>query len=151
MRIETTSLDSSLISRPSLAAFAEWDRKLDKIEGWLAHRRSIARIYGRRLGDRMVSASTAQVVFNGSCFVNFPVIIPEVRRDEICRDMMLSGFDVGRSLYPNVHRHPKFAAVDGTSNNVDRLVNSTIYLPTHFGVSEDYAEAIAAKLAYYVV
>lgn len=146
MRIETTSLNSSLTSRPSLTAFAEWNRKLHKNDGWLAHRRFIARIYQRRLGDRMVSAKTEQSVFDGSCFVNFPVIVAEGRSDEVCRDMMLAGFDVGRSLYPNVHRHPKFSAAAGASDNVERLTRSSIYLPTHFGVSEEYAEAIAAKL-----
>jgi len=148
MRIETTSLNATLTSKPALAAFAEWNRKLPKVAGWLAHRRSIARIYQRRLRHRMVSAANAQTVFNGSCFVNFPVTVPDARRDELAREMILSGFDVGRSLYPNVHRHQKFAVAAGVSKNVDRLVDGSIYLPTHFGVSEDYAEAIAAKLAH---
>jgi dTDP-4-amino-4,6-dideoxygalactose transaminase len=147
MRIETTSLNATLTSRPALAAFAEWNRKLRKVAGWLAHRRSIARIYEHRLRHRMVSAAKAQTVFDGSCFVNFPITVPNARRDDLAREMILSGFDVGRSLYPNVHRHQKFATAAGVSRNVDRLVDGSIYLPTHFGVSEDYAEAIAAKLA----
>jgi hypothetical protein len=62
--------------------------------------------------------------------------------------MMMSGFDVGRSLYLNAHRHPKFTSVSGQSANVDRLalVADTIYLPTHFGVTDAYAEEIAARL-----
>jgi hypothetical protein len=60
--------------------------------------------------------------------------------------MMLAGHDVGRSLYPNVHRHPKFTSVDGQSSNIDSMVNSTIYLPTHFGVPDSYAEAISERL-----
>ena len=61
--------------------------------------------------------------------------------------MMLSGYDVGRSLYPNVHRHPWFTGVKGRSGNVDRLVAGSIYLPTHFGVSDTYAEEIAERLS----
>jgi hypothetical protein len=61
--------------------------------------------------------------------------------------MMLAGYDVGRTLYPNAHRHPKFTSVKGRSDNIDRMVASTIYLPTHFGVSEGYANSIAARLA----
>jgi dTDP-4-amino-4,6-dideoxygalactose transaminase len=146
LRIETDALNPTLTSRPSLAAFAEWVRKLDRVDEWLAHRRAIARIYRQRLGKRMVSADTPEAALNGACFVNFPVIVPAERCTELCRAMMLSGFDVGRSLYPNSHRHPKLTSISGRSENVDRLVASTIYLPTHFGVSPAYADEIAARL-----
>ena len=147
IRIETDSLNPTLTSRPSLSAFAEWWPKLDRVDGWLAHRRAIAGIYRQGIGRHMVSGNTPETILKGSCFVNFPVIVPRERCGEISRAIMLSGYDVGRSLYPNAHRHPKFTKVVGQSDNVDRLVNSTIYLPTHFGVSEAYAEAIAERLA----
>jgi perosamine synthetase len=147
MRIETTGISRTLTSRPSLAAFAEWARKLPSIDGWLAQRRHLAAIYRRRLGHRMVGAETPEAILVGSCFVNFPVIVPQDRCAEIARAMILAGYDVGRSLYPNVHRHPKFTSVSGASDNVDDLVASFIYLPTHFGVPDDYAEAIAHRLS----
>jgi hypothetical protein len=95
----------------------------------------------------MVGADTPEAVLAGSCFTNFPVIVPQDRCADIARAMMLAGFDVGRSLYPNAHRHPKFTSVKGESDNVNHMVASTIYLPTHFGVPEDYAEAIAERLS----
>jgi dTDP-4-amino-4,6-dideoxygalactose transaminase len=147
-RIETPSLDPTLTSRPALAAFAEWWPKLGKMDEWLVHRRAIAGIYRHHLGHCMVSADTPEAVIEGSCFVNFPVVVPRERRNEIRRAMMLAGYDVGRSLYPNVHRHPKFIQSAGQSDNVDRLVAGTIYLPTHFGVSPAYANAIAERLAH---
>jgi dTDP-4-amino-4,6-dideoxygalactose transaminase len=147
MRIETTGINPTITSRPSLAAFAEWARKLPSIDGWLAQRRHLAAIYRRRLGHRMVGAETPEAILAGSCFVNFPVIVPQDRCAEIARAMILAGYDVGRSLYPNVHRHPKFTSVSGASDNVDDLVASSIYLPTHFGVPDDYAEAIAQRLS----
>jgi perosamine synthetase len=146
-RIETASLNPTLTSRPALAAFAEWWPKLGRIDEWLAHRRMIARIYRQRLGHHMVSADTPKEVLQGSCFVNFPVVVPRERCNEIIRSMMLAGYDVGRSLYQNSHRHPKFAQAGGQSDNVDRLVAGTLYLPTHFGASEAYAKAIAERLA----
>jgi dTDP-4-amino-4,6-dideoxygalactose transaminase len=145
-RVETTALNPTLTSRPALAAFTEWWPKLGGIDERLAHRRMIARIYRRWLGDHMVSSDTPESVLEGSCFVNFPVVVPQERCNEIIRSMMLAGYDVGGSLYPNVHRHPKFAQVAGQSDNVDRLVAGTLYLPTHFGVSEEYANAIAKRL-----
>ena len=145
-RIETVQLDSTLTSLPSFSAFAEWNRKLHKIDSSLAHRRFVARIYRERLGDYMVSGRTASSLFEESCFVNFPVVAPETEREKIYREMTLSGFDVGRSLYPNVHRHPKFENVSGYSFCVDQLTRTSIYLPTHFGVSAAYADAIATHL-----
>jgi perosamine synthetase len=146
IRIETETLNPSLTSRPSTAAFGEWSRKLDNVDGWIAHRRAIAAIYRERLGRIMVTASAAQDVIAGSCFANFPVVVDENRCGDICRDMLLSGFDAGRNLYPNCHTHPKFTGVAGASVNVGRLTRSTIYLPTHFGVTPAYATGIAARL-----
>lgn len=147
IRIETAELDPTLTSRPALAAFAEWTPKLDKVDGWLVQRRQIARIYARKLGSRMVGADTPAAIIDGSCFTNFPVLVPQERCGEIARSMILAGYDVGRSLYPNAHRHPKFMTVAGGTDNLDRMVASTVYLPTHFGVSECYAEALASRLA----
>lgn len=145
-RIETEMLDRTITSRPSYAAFAEWNRKLPKVDAWLSHRRTIAWVYSRTLGDRMVSANAPRGGVQGSCFVNFPVLVSEERRDAICHAMMLAGYDVGRSLYPNVHRHSRFRAFAGCSDNVDRLANTSVYLPTHFGVSETYAQDLAGTL-----
>ncbi len=146
IRIETDELNRTLTSRPSLAAFAEWTPKLACIDNWVAQRLGVAQIYRRRLGHRMVSAEAPEAVIVGSCFTNFPVIVPRERCGDIARAMMLAGYDVGRSLYPNVHRHPKFTSVDGQSSNIDSMTNSTIYLPTHFRVPDNYAEAISERL-----
>lgn len=146
IRIETTELNSNLTSRPAFAAFAEWTPKLTSIDRWLDDRRRVAGIYRSMLGYRMVGGDTPQGIFASSCFVNFPVIVPRQRRADIARAMILAGYDVGRSLYPNAHRHPKFTSVLGDSRNVDDMVASTIYLPTHFGVSDSYAKAIAEYL-----
>ena len=147
IRVETDAINPTLTSRPSLAAFAEWTGKLDHVPAWLAHRRRIASVYRERLCARMVGAETPENIVAGSCFTNFPVLVPDGRAAVIARSMMLAGYDVGRSLYPNAHRHPKFTAVEGKSANLDRMVTNTIYLPTHFGVTEDYARAIAGRLA----
>src|SRR5262249_5359129 len=110
VRIESADLNHTLTSRPSLAAFAEWTPKLANIDGWVTQRRRIAQIYRRRLGHKMVGANTPETIIVGSCFGNFPVIVPQDRCVNIARAMMLAGYDVGRSLYPNAHRHPKFTS-----------------------------------------
>jgi dTDP-4-amino-4,6-dideoxygalactose transaminase len=147
-RIESEFLDPTLTSRPALAALAEWVSKLARVDKWLTHRRYIASIYLEKLQPSMVTTTSAtQNLIDGSCFMNFPVVVDVSHRNELCLMMMEAGFDVGGSLYPNCHRHPKFETIKGSSTNIDRLTRSIIYLPTHFGVSADYADVISSNLA----
>lgn len=146
VRIETDEIDSTLASRPALAAFAEWTPKLERVERWLAKRRAIVDIYRAQIGGFMIGADTPDEIVSGSCFANFPVFIPKEHCSQMARSLTLDGFDVGRALYPNAHRHPKFVDTPGESTNVDELVASTIYLPTHFGVTPDYAHALATRV-----
>ncbi|PSO25973.1 DegT/DnrJ/EryC1/StrS family aminotransferase [Bradyrhizobium sp. MOS002] len=147
IRIETSDLNPTLTARPSYAAFGEWTAKVGEVDLRLAMRRKIVDIYRRRLGHRMIGADTPSSVLGESSFMNFPVFVPSERCNEIARAMILAGYDVGRTLYPNAHRHPRYNSIQGRTENVDRMVSSTIYLPTHFGVSEQYAEDISTRLA----
>lgn len=147
LRHETMTLTASLTSRPALSAYAEWNRKLPGIEACLRRRRAIAEIYRAKLGQYAVSADSPPWLLDGSCFVNYALLAPTGRRDELRRNLMAEGFDVGRNLYPNIHRHPRFEGASGISDNVDMLTAATLYLPTHFGVSVAYAEALATRVA----
>lgn len=146
VRLETDQMTATLTSRPAAAAYAEWLPKLADIDKTLSRRRLIAGIYGERLGPNMVSANAPGLELEGSCFVNFPILLPEGRRDDIAKMMMVAGFDVGRSLYANSHDHPKFSGIEGCSENVRDLVARVIYLPTHFAVSEEYARQVSQHL-----
>lgn len=75
------------------------------------------------------------------------MIVNPGSRNAICHEMLHSGFDIGRNLYSNVRRNAEFVHAAGATENVERLTLSSVYLPTHFGVSESYAEAISMKLA----
>lgn len=147
VRIETEVLEDSLTARPSLAAFSEWAAKLHLVDDQLGRRRAIAKAYRDQLGPLMVSAPIPESQLEGACFVNFPVLAPADRRDQVVRDMMVAGYDVGRSLYANAHAHPKFRGFPGNSEQVAALAAKVIYLPTHFGVTETYAQAAGQKLA----
>jgi dTDP-4-amino-4,6-dideoxygalactose transaminase len=146
-RRQNQELGPTLTTRPSLSAFAEWTRKLEDVREIGQRRRKIAAIYRARLGGLMLSAESSEHCMQGSCFVNFPILVPAARRDDIHREAMLAGYDLGKSLYPNVHEIPEFRDIEGRSENVARLVRSTLYLPTHFGVSEDYAEELSDTIA----
>lgn len=145
-RIESVNFDDTLRSRPSAGAFAEWNRKLGTVKSNLWHRRGIAAVYDGVLGECMVSSDTPAAVREASCFVNYPVWVGAEARDAIYKEMILAEFDVGLSLYPNVHEHPKFRAVEGRSAEVSRLCDSVIYLPTHPRVTSSYADSLARHL-----
>ena len=147
VRIESMTFDSSLASRPHASAFVEWSSKLGSVGQWLERRREIARIYHAQLAEHAVSGPLTDADFDQGCFVNYPVMTHSQSRDRVCLQMMRDGFDLGRSLYPNVQRLEAFSSFGGKSENVDLLAASALYLPTHYGVSNAYAEEIASALA----
>ena len=143
VRVDTKELDATILSRPSSQAIREWDRKLGLVDQFIHHRRAIAAIYNRVLHDRLISRETAAEVREGSCLVNYPICVDPELRTDIYKKIIASGFDVGLSLYPNVHEMQGFDKIAGRSQNVSRLVRSVITLPTHFRISEEYAARLA--------
>lgn len=142
-RLESTVLDKTLQSLPSASAFTEWNNKFSMLDERLRHRRRIAAIYDQYFSGVMVSSETDDAIKAGSCFLNYPIYVGQTRRNEIYRKLILDGYDVGASLYPNCHEHDKFRAADGKSDNVRDIVRSVITLPTHPRVDEGYAQVLA--------
>lgn len=150
-RIETKCIDETLTSLPSAQAYAEWHRKLPVVADNQAHRLRIASIYRARLSEHMVGRDAPESVFEGSCFANFPVLTSTDRRDDLYRKLMLDGIDVGLSLYPCCGRLEKFSRTTGKFVHTARLEQSVISLPTHPGVTQVYAEAVASRIGELLV
>ncbi|MGA7954582.1 MAG: DegT/DnrJ/EryC1/StrS family aminotransferase [Gloeobacterales cyanobacterium] len=146
VRIESSSLDRTLTTQPHGVAFAEWNHKFEGVQSYLSHRRAIASVYAQNFADRMVAKETAPAVIASSCFVNYPIVVPAARRNVIYKRLLLAGYDVGLSLYPNVHEHPSFKGYAGYSNHIGQLVRSVITLPTHPLVTVAYAESLTHQL-----
>jgi hypothetical protein len=146
-RIETRSLDETILSRPSPSAVAEWNRKFGEIAKVNAHRRSIAAIYDETFRPISVSSETDDAVRASSSFVNYPIVVGRAHRDRIYRESLRRGFDVGLSLYSNVHEMAPYAAIEGRSTNVSDLIRSIITLPTHVRITPDYARQLAFAVA----
>jgi len=145
-RVETVSLDETIRSRPSLAALDEWIRKLPSIDDIVKRRRSIAKVYDRHLRDICVSPETSDVIRTESAFVNYPIVVGQKGRDRVYREVLDSGFDIGLSLYPNVHETENYTSIEGSSTNVSMLVRSVLTLPTHPKVTPAYAEELAVTV-----
>ncbi len=150
VRVESTSMDNTLTTRPAAAAFAEWNRKIDDLHKHLRHRRKIAGIYQERLKPFMVSSETSDSISAGSCFVNYPVYVGKNKRHQIYKELFLAGIDTSLSLYPNVHKHPEFEQIAGYSDKISDLVDSVITLPTHPRISKDDALEIVEKIKPYL-
>jgi perosamine synthetase len=142
-RIETTAIDSTITSRPSISAFAEWNYKFDSISGIIAHRRAIASVYDIYFRAIGVSAETSDDKRMESAVVNYPIIVAPQKRGAVYRAILREGFHVGLSLYPNAHEMEHFSTIPGRSSNVSALVRSIITLPTHRRISLPYAERLA--------
>lgn len=145
-RIENTEISYTLKTQPPGVAFREWNRKVNAVISALNHRQRIAAIYDKYLSEYSVSSETVQEVKNGSCYINYPIAIPDCQRSKIYKDLVLGKNDVGLSLYPNCHEHPSFCDVKGYSEEIYKLTRSVIYLPTHIRVTADYAEKLALKI-----
>jgi dTDP-4-amino-4,6-dideoxygalactose transaminase len=145
-RLETISLDETIRSRPSLAALDEWVRKLPSIDDIVNHRRSIAEVYDRYFRDICVSPETSDAIRRESAFVNYPIVVGQKRRDRVYRDILDHGFDVGLSLYPNVHETESYRSTEGRTTNVKMLVRSVLTLPTHTRVTAAYADELAVTV-----
>jgi dTDP-4-amino-4,6-dideoxygalactose transaminase len=143
VRVESTKLDLTITSRPSSLAVSEWSRKLNAVETFIYHRRAIAAVYDTYLADCVVGKETSLDDRGGSCLVNYPIFVPAEHRTRIFKGILARGFDVGLSLYPNVHEMTGFESIEGASRNVSQLVRSVISLPTHPRISARYAERLA--------
>ncbi|MDP2829685.1 MAG: DegT/DnrJ/EryC1/StrS family aminotransferase [Sulfuricellaceae bacterium] len=146
-RLESVAIDATLESLPSASALAEWNGKFSTVGRNLQHRRRVAAIYDQYLLEHVVAGETDKIVREGSCFVNYPIYVGQPLRNGIYKNLILSGYDIGASLYPNCHEHDKFADAKGKSSNVRDLVRSVITLPTHPRVSEHYAHVLGRTVA----
>jgi dTDP-4-amino-4,6-dideoxygalactose transaminase len=142
-RIESVRLDDTILSRPSLAALGEWNRKLDSVNMIVGHRRSIRAIYDEYFAPISVSRESSTTTKAGSSYVNYPIFVGPQRRNEVYKAILARGFDIGLSLYPNTHETAGFTDVPGYSSNVATLVRSVITLPTHTRLLPKYARHLA--------
>lgn len=146
-RLESIAIDATLESFPSATALAEWNGKFSTVEKDLEHRRRVAAVYDQYLLGHAVAGETDKTVREGSCFVNYTIYVGQPKRNSVYKNLILSGYDVGASLYPNCHEHEKFVDVKGKSANVRDLVRAVITLPTHPRVTEKYAHVLGRTVA----
>jgi len=154
-RLDSTTLQPSLASRPGAVALAQWHRKLRLVAPRQAHRVRLAAIYRAHLGSRIVGMQESvddrlspelEQIWQGSCFTNLPIEVPAERRAALQSHLLEQGFDVGLNHYPNAHRHPDFASCVGSSAAVDQLCATMLTLPTHPRMSAADAHRLSEVL-----
>lgn len=145
--IETPTLDETITTRPSLSAFAEWNRKSDDVERIVAHRRMIAAIYDKKFRHISAAAETAEEARASSSWFSYPIVVGKENRERVYREVLRRGYDIGLVLYPNVHELAANATIPGRSSNIAALVRSIVTLPTHVRITAPYAEELADCVA----
>lgn len=138
-------IEDTCFSRPSGAAIAELERKVENLVVDCDHRRKISKIYFELLSE-LVVGSNADVsdIEEGSCY-NFPVFLGD-NRDSVYFDLLVSGYDVGRHMYDNCHSLPGMDAFRGSSERIEKTRQGLLWLPTHPKITIPYAKKLSEKL-----
>jgi perosamine synthetase len=145
-RLETKEIDCTILSKPNLSAFLEWESKICNLDKNIQHRRKIAQIYNKQLSQIMISNETSTNIYNSSVFINYPIKVNISRRAGLYKKLIENNFNVGLSLYPNCANYPQFRLTSNKCNNTSNLESSVLTLPTHPFVTEDYAQSLATYL-----
>ena len=138
-------IEDSCFSRPSAAAIAELERKVENLVVDCNHRRKISKVYFELLSE-LVVGSNADVsdIEEGGCF-NFPVFLGD-NRDSIYFDLLVRGYDVGRHMYDNCHSLSGMEAFSGSSERIEKTRQGLLWLPTHPRITGNYAKKLSEKL-----
>lgn len=145
--IETPTLDETITTRPSLAAFAEWNHKSSEVNRIIAHRQKIAAIYDKKFRDICAAAETDEETRASSSWFSYPIVVGKENRERVYREVLRRGYDIGLMLYPNVHELPANADIPGRSSTISAFVRAILTLPTHPRITASYAEELASCVA----
>jgi dTDP-4-amino-4,6-dideoxygalactose transaminase len=137
-------MNASYFSLPSDSFFFEIDRKISSFDQLQNHRRKISNIYFKFLKPISIpNTLTVKILDTSSCY-NYLIYVKN--RDFLRKKMANDGFDIGYTMYPNCHNDKNYQNIEGSSKNVDSLIENCLVLPTHQLITEKYAEKLSQAL-----
>lgn len=137
-------LDNTYYTLPSEVFYNELSRKIDNFYYFQEKRVKNSLIYYNLLRKFSIPHNISEdSIINSSCY-NY-LIYSENKKDLRVKLAKL-GFDTGFSMYQNSHKFPSFSKFEGYSNEVDNLIDNSIVLPTHYLITEDYAEQLSRAI-----
>jgi perosamine synthetase len=141
---EIGNLNRTYYSLPSEVFYHELSRKIDNFYSFQKTRVKNSLIYFNLLSKFSVPYNISEnLIINSSCY-NY--LIYSKNKTDLRIKLAKLGFDTGFSMYQNSHKFPSYSQFEGYSNEVDNLIDNTIVLPTHYLITEKYAEQLSKAI-----
>ena len=145
LKIEKTSINKNYFSYPTKLMAKELNRKLNRYKSDKSHRITISKIYYKHLKSFSINEDD-DLFENIEKSDNFNYLIKcqnEEHRDSLKKKLLANNYDVGKTFYENCHLLERFSKFEGVSEKNTDLSNKILILPTHYLISENYAEALS--------
>ena len=142
------SIKSNYFSLPPNYAISELLRKIPEYQNNRKHRVEIAKLYYHTLRDITVGGSEniKELIIDGDNFNYLIKCKNKNHRDELRKKLLQKNFPCGKIFYKNCHRISEFSNIEGSSKNVDDLVDKILVLPTHQKVNNLYAKKLINEI-----
>jgi len=141
---EVGKLDSTYFTLPSEVFYQELFRKIDNFFFYQEKRVNNSLIYHNYLSKISIPYDITKNLINNSSCYNY--LIYSENKKALRVKLAKLGFDTGFSMYQNSHKFPSYAKFEGYSNEVDNLIENSIVLPTHYLITEKYAEQLSQAI-----
>ncbi len=141
---EVGKLNKTYFTLPSEVFYDELYRKIDNFYSFQEKRVKNSLIYYNLLSKFSIPYNISEdLIINSSCY-NYLIY----SKNKIALRVKLAkmGFDTGFSMYQNSHKFPSYSQFEGYSDEVDNLIENSIVLPTHYLITEDYAEQLSRAI-----
>jgi perosamine synthetase len=141
---EVGKLNKTYFTLPSEVFYSELSRKIDNFYSFQEKRVKSSLIYYNLLSKFSVPYNISEdLIINSSCY-NY--LIYSENKKALRVKLAKLGFDTGFSMYQNSHKFPNYSQFDGYSDEVDNLIENSIVLPTHYLITEKYAEQLSQAI-----
>ena len=145
LKIEKILINKNYFSHPANLMAKELNRKLNQYKNDKSHRIKISKIYYKHLKSISINGDD-NLLENIEKSDNFNYLIKcqnEEHRDELKKKLLVNNYDVGKTFYENCHLLERFSKFEGVSENITDLSSKVLILPTHYLISENYAESLS--------
>ncbi len=141
---EVGKLNQTYFTLPSEVFYNELSRKIDNFYSFQESRVKNSLIYLNSLSKFSIPYNISEdLIVNSSCY-NY--LIYSENKNDLRIKLAKKGFDTGFSMYQNSHKFISYSQFEGYSDEVENLIENSIVLPTHYLITEKYAEQLSQAI-----
>lgn len=136
---------------PSTTQVRSWTTQLAKARDIVEHQRRIAAVYTAALPEKMLQScfteglSGEKKLPNGT-YNRYLIVVPKAVREAMHNHLISRGFDTSLHFYRDCSQLEVFNSWSRQLPNLAEMAQRVLVLPTHIGVSDDYALKLATEL-----